>query len=378
MIRKLKINNFKSLVGLELKMGSLNVLTGKNSSGKSSVIQTLLTINQSRIDQRSDALYFDGSQKDMVNLGTYKDVYSLIFNSKNIEVAIDFDRLSMEISTEPYSIENNNLKWVRSSFTNNPHDFDFTLEPLFYEVQYLQALRSGPKSSFSTPPIRTSKSVHKTGEFAAHVLDTFGIDKKITNPKILIGEQVDLAGQVGAWMSEICGINMRVDTKLNPATSEIDITYKLPKVGDRRDVSLKPLHLGFGLSYLFPIVVALLNAEKGDLIIIENPESDLHASAQSKLGWLITLIAESGVQIIVETHSEHILNGIRKAVKVNIKENEDSSLNNDDVFIYFFEKNSGGESQAHRVTLNDMIRFDTNGHLAGFFDQLENDLIEIL
>ena len=53
----------------------------------------------------------------------------------------------------------------------------------------------------------------------------------------------------------------------------------------------------------------------GELIVIENPETHLHPKGQANLAKLIALVAEQGVQIIIETHSDHIINGLRVATK---------------------------------------------------------------
>lgn len=74
-------------------------------------------------------------------------------------------------------------------------------------------------------------------------------------------------------------------------------------------------NVGFGISYVLPIVLALVKAKKGELIILENPEAHLHPRGQRKMGELIARAAQGGVQVIVETHSDHILNGIRFVCK---------------------------------------------------------------
>ena len=76
-----------------------------------------------------------------------------------------------------------------------------------------------------------------------------------------------------------------------------------------------PLNVGFGLSYTAPIVLSLLKSFNGDLIILENPEAHLHPRGQRILGELISKACAGGVQIILETHSDHLLNGIRLSVK---------------------------------------------------------------
>ena len=89
----------------------------------------------------------------------------------------------------------------------------------------------------------------------------------------------------------------------------------------------KPTNVGFGYSYALPILIAGLTAEKGTILIVENPEAHLHPSAQSMITKFLGLVANRGVQVFIETHSEHILNALRvmvvqesmKASDINVK-----------------------------------------------------------
>src|SRR5260370_36481781 len=76
-----------------------------------------------------------------------------------------------------------------------------------------------------------------------------------------------------------------------------------------------PTSVGFGITYALPIVVAVLSAHPGSLVIIENPEAHLHPRGQVKMGELLCQASAAGIQILIETHSDHVLNGIRLAVQ---------------------------------------------------------------
>jgi hypothetical protein len=88
---------------------------------------------------------------------------------------------------------------------------------------------------------------------------------------------------------------------------------------------------GFGLTYVLPVIVLILKAKPGDFIIVENPESHLHPAGQAKIAEMYAIAANNGVQIIVETHSDHFLNGVRVATKNKVIAPDKSQ-------IYFFEK----------------------------------------
>lgn len=151
--------------------------------------------------------------------------------------------------------------------------------------------------------------------------------------------------------------------------SRIQLSYNIE---GGKGTSYSALQVGFGLTFCLPIVVAVLCAKKGDLIIVENPEAHLHPAAQSRLGGLLAMVAKYGVQVIIETHSEHIINGVRLAVlKKAIEPNE--------VVINFFSTNiDGGIFKPSHGN----IRIQQDGELTEwpvhFFDQAELDFIELL
>ncbi|MDE2841448.1 MAG: DUF3696 domain-containing protein, partial [Chloroflexota bacterium] len=125
-----------------------------------------------------------------------------------------------------------------------------------------------------------------------------------------------------------------------------------------------PIHTGFGLTQTLPIVVAALSAAPGDIILIENPEVHLHPAGQAQMGQFIADIACAGIQVLVETHSDHVLNGVRRAVKRE-------RLTADQVAIHFFRL----RSEEHAQVLSPVM--DHSGNIDdwpdGFFDQFDKD-----
>ena len=120
------------------------------------------------------------------------------------------------------------------------------------------------------------------------------------------------------------------------------------------------------------MITAILSAKKGDLIIIENPESHLHPQGQAKLGELIARAANDGVQLIIESHSDHLFNGIRVAIKNKL-------VQVDDVSIFYFVRDE--KSGVHITSIEQPI-IESNGRIShrptGFFDEYSKQLDELI
>ncbi|WP_343502287.1 MULTISPECIES: AAA family ATPase [Roseobacteraceae] len=132
---------------------------------------------------------------------------------------------------------------------------------------------------------------------------------------------------------------------------------------------LRPTNVGFGLTHALPVVTACLAAKPGTMLVVENPEAQLHPRGQSMIGRLLALTAANGTQVIVETHSDHVLNGIRLAVK-------EEFLVPDVVRLHFFSRLPGEASSFESPVLG------PDGRLSywpdGFFDQWERSLDRLL
>jgi predicted ATPase len=106
--------------------------------------------------------------------------------------------------------------------------------------------------------------------------------------------------------------------------------------------------------------------------MIENPEAHLHPSGQSRIGEMLALTASSGVQVITETHSDHVLNGIRLAAK-------SGKIDPSNVELHFFERGFDRESNETRIITPKM---DKNGRLdrwpKGFFDEWDKSVDGLL
>ena len=127
----------------------------------------------------------------------------------------------------------------------------------------------------------------------------------------------------------------------------------------------RAVHVGFGLTQLLPIIVAGLSREPGDLLLIGNPEVHLHPAGQAMIGCFLSEVAAAGIQVVIETHSDHVLNGVRRSVKAGI-------LAPEDVLVHFFRTREAVGDQIVSPTI------DRSGNVnvwpEGFFDQFDKDM----
>ena len=152
-----------------------------------------------------------------------------------------------------------------------------------------------------------------------------------------------------------------------PDADSMSAGRRLDRNGDARTRRFRATNVGFGLSHVLPVVVALLSDPR-TLCLIENPEAHIHPRGQTKLAELAVRVAAAGVQLFVETHSDHFLDGARIAVR-------DGLLAPADVAIHYFERKGNATTVSSPV-------LDGDGRLSnwpeGFFDQHEKNLVQLL
>jgi predicted ATPase len=370
MINNLFIKNFKSLKEVNIPLKKLNILTGLNSMGKSSVIQTLLLIYQSS----SDDSYILLNNPEYVELGTGKDVLYENAEEKKITISPHFSSVpTYHIGfVIDYNAESERLK--KTIFSNIeelsvPEIHSFLRKTT---LQYLKAERNGPLKTYPTSTYFINQKLLGTkGEYTVHYLNIHGSDK-VTNDALLHpkAKSNTLIHQTEAWLSEISP-GTKLNTTKIPGTDLVLLDYQFETNSDYTN-RYRPVNVGFGLSYTLPVIVALLTAKEDSLIIVENPEAHLHPRGQAEIAKLAARAAKTNAQIIFETHSDHIINGLRVAIKENeIPKNE--------VGLFFFERKSQGHESFTTIS---EIQIDKNGELSNypqnFLDEWNNQLFKLI
>ncbi len=363
-IDRVQIKNFKSLKNIDIALSNLTLITGVNSSGKSSFIQTFLLLKQNEmvfnnIYRKILAINGEyvklGNKKDILFEDSYEEDIEIVLTSKVHEERVHFNNRDLKLSQE----SNVSLFGVEESFNLFNDDF-----------QYIMTDRAIPDITYGLSEEQVERNlIGFKGEFSAHYLAE---NRYKTLPiealKHLNAQTFQLLENVSLWLGEISH-GIEISATLYSELQQVNLTYSYT-YGDKKTDKYTPLNVGFGITYVLPIIVAILKAKEGDLVIIENPESHLHPKGQSKIAELCAIASANGVQIIVETHSDHFLNGIRVATKKGLLTPEQSK-------VYYFRK-----EKDELETKIDEINIDKNGAIdnypKGFFDQFDDDLDKLV
>lgn len=335
MIDSLYIKGLKSIDEQTFDLKPLTIVTGLNSTGKSTLMQSVLLVSK---------FCSDNGLRFLPDINTRFEILRNKYRKADtIEVRIDGDGFKNRLTMQSESAE--------VSFA--PKEPGPVFERNFY---YLSANRIGPENLAA---ISNEKVCGLNGEA---LFGTYEKEKSKPLREALIKDDVSytLATQVNYWLRHILALPIELSTtEVNAMTA--DVRYKSDGIPD-----IMPTELGAGVSYLAKILILCLRAEKGDLVMIENPEIHLHPAAQSRLGEFLAFIAASGVQVILETHCENLLNRVRYEVYAG-------RIPADDVVIYYKES---------ITTPFVEIGIDADGRYTadfpeGFFDATLSELLEI-
>ncbi|GAB5528082.1 MAG: DUF3696 domain-containing protein [Roseivirga sp.] len=340
MIKSTSLEGFKSFLDTTIEFGGLTILTGLNSSGKSSVIQALLIAAKAFRNENRVLLEGHGSIEEIQNT----------YHSSNLRILVE-DQAGRSTLTE----------FDREAKTNKNYSCHTGDQFTFPEIFHISAHRFGPKTSM--PIFNDSfnrQRIGANGENLFQFIQSF--------------EEYSLDSRLRHESSEGDTLEYNIRGWLNVISPNTKFRFVIDKNSDTSYSMFdehRATNVGFGLSYALPVIATLLigTLVPNSLVIIENPEAHLHPKGQTEMARLISLCSQVGTQIIVETHSDHLFDGIR----VFTKRNKGFS---DNVQIHWFELDE------RRNTVIYSPNMDENGRLdswpIGLFDQFEMNASELI
>ena len=367
MITQIDLHHFKCFELLRLPLSPLTLLSGTNSSGKSSVLQALALLHQTmREHEWSRRLMLNGK---VVRLGTVFDIVNQVSGRTTCEIGLvdgetscqwvfAGERDAMSMSLQSVVVGGNTCNDLNQLQYLLPPATTTTLSGRLRDLTYLTAERIGPQEMYRLNDPQAAPVVGPSGEHAVSVLYS-GFDERVAAALVLPDVTPTRLHQVEVRMRAFfpgCRLIMQRVPQTNAVTLGL-------RTSDETEFH-RPSNVGFGITQILPIVVAALAAKPEDILLIENPEVHLHPAGQGLMGQFLAEVAQAGVQVILETHSDHVLNGVRRAVKAG-------RLPAEYVSIHFFQSPSDGGTQVVSPVL------DSSGNIDvwpdGFFDQFDKD-----
>ena len=352
MLETIYIQGFKCFDKIKIDLKRINIFSGTNSSGKSTAIQAFLLLCNNALKNASSPL--NGM---WLRLGTFDECRNHLTNARAFQIGTANGKEKFEVE---FCSENDDSNDV---FVTTNKESELIQNFLSFEnkhVYYLPANRIGPEDSY----LKNFDTVNFLGNKAEFIIDYLYKNRKQEVASSLIDDNasITLEYQVNYWLKRLFGIKNTIrDLGLsNSLLVELSLGNGKP---------VRPYHMGSGVSYAIGLLVSCLSASPDDIVIIENPEIHLHPKAQSELTEFLCFAANAGIQIILETHSDHVFNGIRKSI---VKK----EIVNTDVAVHFFQLDENALSKNTNILLNEHGR--VIDHPKGLFDQFDDDLDQIL
>ena len=351
MLTYLQIENFKSIKKVGIPLEKLNLFFGMNGMGKSSVIQSLLLLRQSYWSRNYRSLLGLNVGVDLINLGSSADILCQNADTDIIRFLLSFQK-DRKIDISFRNDSPGHPTGVIKAYLGNVEVPFAEEEPVFGSgFCYLAADHIGPQDRYNSSgwDMNGINRLGTHGEYTVPFLALHGNVFRVPDALCLDEGKTDrLFDQVSAWMSAISpGVKISARDFPYEQFAKLDISYEAQRLAS---VPFLPVNVGFGIPYALPVIVALLTADENGLLLIENPESHLHPQGQARIADLMARVSAMGTQIICESHSDHIINGIRVAVK-------EGRFLHEDLSVVYFEKD---EEQLTKTT---EISVDRNGNL---------------
>ena len=386
MITELSAQNFKSWKNTgKLQIAPLTGFFGANSSGKTSILQTLLMLKQTvERPWNWEGIIDFGDDSSLVNLGSFDDLIHGHRRDHSLQISLSWklseelrigDTDEVDILSFDLSINNNKnsvsqpvfnyrvdeqrfgINWdsqgifrvsapnvlsldatvfrcygIRDSYPDILQLFSplqTCFENLFRSIRYLGPLREYPRSRYAWQG-NHPKDIGRHGEEMISCLLSKRVQLHLIDKQIM------------EWLQRLDLID---SYRLNPIPdTEKDYEFLVRKYKGGPEVRLTDV--GFGVSQVLPVLILCYYVPEGSILILEQPEAHLHPKVQSELAdLLIEVVKNRKLQIILESHSEHLLIRLMRRIA-------EEQISADDTAFYFCEMNEG-ISEIERLDVDD-------------------------
>ncbi|HFS0969409.1 TPA: DUF3696 domain-containing protein [Pseudomonas aeruginosa] len=396
MFTRLKLTNFKAWQETgKVALMPVTMLLGTNSSGKSSLIQSLLLLKQTvQSPDRTVHLNLGGDEvNDLFNFGSFEDVLNQGATApRQFSIAFDFTRhgadrvpgggfdcsygqtSSGSVAIQALTLQANDqyfraVRREKGAFSillndeSQPRlkgrayapersiafsadaiaaldkdgqlveDLSLTIRRELEGISYLGPLRRKPERDYPWNKTKPG-DVGSDGRGA--------IDALLASVLLKGDEQNYVVEGVSRWLAR-----MKVADRLEVRQQGRSNRYEL--IVHRDGIACNLRDVGIGISQVLPVLVLAYFAPVGSTVILEEPEIHLHPLAQSVLAELfVTVSRERHVQFIVETHSEHLFRRMQTLVAKQ-------EINTSEAAMYFVER-EGKLARLRELELDDFGR----------------------
>jgi hypothetical protein len=383
MITNLRTQNFKSWKDTgDLRLSPLTGLFGTNSSGKSSILQVLLMLKQTvESSDVNRVLHLGGDLKSFVDLGTFYDIIHCHETARTLAFSVTWGPSGVNRSAGRgpnhfvAEVDQRQGRIVVSRFAYDNKDgyragVELGLDGKYasFEDDEAPRISGSPLRFYRFPPDQAS-SPPTAGWLMSFELEQFFQELSYLGPLrvpparwyLFGGAAPRDVGRDGAeTVQALLASSLSVTEKVAKQLAKMNLAHSfiLKPIGrDRRDheVLIKTTEespevlltdVGFGISQILPVLVLCYYVPEGTTLLIEQPELHLHPSAQSVLADVfIDVVKNRKLQIIFESHSEHLLRRIQRRIAEGELPAKDASM--------YFCQIEKGESKANELQLTE-------------------------
>ena len=415
MLTRLRLENFKAWRKADIAFGKITGFFGANSAGKSSLLQFLLLLKQTRNATDRGLVLDFGGPDDLTNLGTFADVVYRHDGSRKIGWQLDWsladrlrifdpasprdclfegNRLQMKCSVsrqngqllaeklaygfgdvefwmKPNSkrqfdltAKGGNFDFLRTRGRPTPHpgpskaysfpdqvkaayqnatflsEFELAYENLMDSLYHLGPLRVYPRRQYHLGRANPT-DVGPRGEFTMEALlaaTRHGMTRRL-RPKARGVRKKPFQQIIAHWLKELSLVDQFTLEEIAEGTN----LYRAMVKNSGSSVATALTDVGFGVSQILPVLILLYYVPEGSTVLLEQPEIHLHPAVQSGLADIMLNVATvRNVQIVVESHSEHLMRRLQRRVA-------EEQAAADDVKLYFVS------SQGHHAVASDLL-----------------------